>query len=320
MNLEQELQNKKTPRDFFLYLFSTAGVYYIAISIIALLWRYVDYFYPDKIFGGNFDLSSGLRFSVASLIVVFPAYIAAMHFLSKDIDRNPEKQGLKIRKWLIYLTLFISSLTIIGDLIATIYNFLGGDLATRFILKALSVLLVSTAIFGYYYFILKRTPGTQENISKKISWASSVSVAIIVVGAFFLIGSPKTNRLINLDQKRVDDLQSIQWQIVNYWQQKGILPEELDKLNDAISGFSTPTDPETKEKYEYIINANGSFLLCANFSIENENPSYLSQKHAVPINSRSFDEMNNWRHKKGRECFLRSIDPELYPVREKLKN
>src|SRR5438132_4874360 len=43
-------------------------------------------------------------------------------------------------KWLIYLTLFVAALIIIGDLVSLIYNFLGGDVTIKFVLKALSVL------------------------------------------------------------------------------------------------------------------------------------------------------------------------------------
>ncbi len=316
---QSNLEGKKTPRDFFLYLFSTAAIYYIAVSIISLLWRYVDYFFPDQIGYDNFGLSSGLRWSVASLVVVFPAYILTMRFLARDLDTNPEKQELKVRKWLIFLTLFISAITIIGDLVAIIYNFLGGDLVVRFGLKSLSVLLVAIAIFSYYYFILKRSPGTKEKEGRTIAWVSSALISITVLGAFLLIGSPKTNRLLQLDEKRVSDLQTIQWQIINYWQQKGVLPENLEKLSDSISGFVAPTDPSNKEAYKYTVNDKTSFSLCANFNLENRSQNSYENKPIAPRSVYGTETDNNWGHGPGNQCFEREIDPELYPVREKIK-
>ncbi|MFA5987815.1 MAG: DUF5671 domain-containing protein [Candidatus Paceibacterota bacterium] len=314
MQNNMELENKKTPRDFFLYLFSTAGVYYIAGSVIALLWRYVDYFFPDKILGSYSGLSSGLRFSVASLIVVFPAYVVAMRFLARDIDNNPEKQDLKVRKWLIYLTLFVSAIAVIIDLVAVIYNFLGGDLVARFALKSLSVLLVALAVFGYYYFVLKRVPGTKEKEGKRIAWVASVFVAATVVGAFFMIGSPETNRLLNIDGTRISDLQNIQWQIVNFWQQKGVMPSTLDMLTDNISGFVVPKDPVTKEPYEYVVVSGTSFSLCSTFALESNEKNDVQ---AMPVYGISGND--SWVHKAGHQCFERKIDPELYPVREGVK-
>jgi hypothetical protein len=44
------------------------------------------------------------------------------------------------------------------------------------------------------------------------------------------MGSPNSQRLFRLDQKRIVDLQNIQYQVINYWQQKEKLPEEFKAL------------------------------------------------------------------------------------------
>ena len=78
----------------------------------------------------------------------------------------------------------------------------------------------------------------------------------------------KLRQINQFDQQKVSDLQGIQTQIVNYYEKKGVLPNSLSDLNDPISGYSAPTDPQTKDSYEYNLKdqTNLSFELCATFN------------------------------------------------------
>jgi len=100
------------------------------------------------------DLTS-IRMAVASLIVAFPIYMWLSQLTLKEVRRDPEKKSSKIRKWLTYITLFIAAGVIIGDLITLIFNLLGGDLTTRFVLKVVVVLVIAGMIFGYYLWDLR---------------------------------------------------------------------------------------------------------------------------------------------------------------------
>ena len=63
---------------------------------------------------------------------------------------------------------------------------------------------------------------------------------------------------------------SIQWQIVSYYQSKGVLPEKTIDLNDSISGFIAPTDPVSKAEYVYKKTGKLTFELCAMFEMESQ--------------------------------------------------
>ncbi len=91
-----------------------------------------------------------------------------------------------------------------------------------------------------------------------------------VIGGFLLIGSPSHIRSLRYDQQRVSDLQSIQAEVVNYWQQKRALPESLDALNDQLSGFSVPSQPNAAGAYEYRAMGAAGFELCATFEAPSE--------------------------------------------------
>lgn len=256
-----------------------------------------------------------IRFAVSSLIIVFPVFILVSWYLNKIYTRETVVRESKIRKWLIYLTLFIASLVIIGDLITVINFFLGGEITARFILKALSVLLVAGVIFGYYLDDVRREAPTKS--AKYFAWSTGIIILIAIVGAFFIVGSPQTARLMQFDQQKVSDLQGIQYQIVNYWQSKEKLPLTLADLNDPISGYKVPNNPQANQPYEYNIKdaASLSFELCAVFNKEGGDMYGEVRPLSIPGKGLS----DNWQHTAGRVCFERTIDKELYPPLNKTK-
>lgn len=307
---------RNLPRDVFLHLFSTTALYWSAINFITLCWQYVNYFFPDinaLRYGGQSYIWA-IRFSVSSLVIVFPLFLLASWYLNKIYRRESAVRDSKIRKWLIYLTLFIAALVIIGDLVSLIYNFLGGEITTRFILKASAVLLVAAAVFGYYLDDVRRPEPSKR--AKSFALTSAIVVLVAVIGAFFIVGSPKTARLSQLDQQRVNDLQNIQWQIVSYWQRKEQMPNTLADLQDPISGYVAPTDPATNQPFEYNLKSaeNLEFQLCAAFDLPNDKS---VPKPLYP--ARDGELLQNWEHSAGRVCFERQIDRQLYPPLSKGK-
>ena len=319
-----QVVKRNLPRDVFLHIFAVVTMYWSAISFITLCWQYVNYFFPDVLNYnyGYMGFAGPIRFAVSSLVIVFPLFILVSWFLNKIYDKEAQVRESKIRKWLIYLTLFITSLVIIGDLVFVINTFLGGEIKVRFILKALSVLVVAGVIFGYYLDDVRRN--IPSKLAKYFAFATSVIILILVVGAFFMVGSPAKARLIQFDQQRVGDLQNIQSQVVNFWQRKGQLPQSLTDLNDSISGYIVPNDPQTtSQPYEYNIkdSATLTFELCANFNLDNNTQSgagkNVRQMMAVPYPYDGYSQ--NWNHSAGRVCFERTIDKQLYPPLDKTK-
>ena len=327
MNHESSAPAKKSPKDFFLYLIANAALYYCAVWLITLWWQYINRFFPAP--GRNLYLyeegwiPSIMRWAIASLIIVFPAYLVLARYLSRDLDAHPEKRELKTRKWLMYLAVSVAGVTIAGDLIALLYRFLEGNFLFSFFLKVCAVLVVAGLVFGYYLYELRRDGSTSSPQAAgrtaprrgAFRWTAVALVAASLIGAFFVVGSPKTARLRNYDRTRVMDLQSIQWQIVNFWQQKERLPVALEELADPLSGFVLPRDPETDAGYDYQPLAQFSFELCARFSAERKDDSSAMAgrvpKPAEPFGEETFA---YWNHGIGTTCFTRTIDPKKYPL------
>lgn len=318
--MEQEAGKEKvSPKHVFLHLFVIIMLYYSTVNLLILLFQYINFLFPDLLSQINYSqmmFSSDLiRFAMASIIIVFPVFILTSRYLAKIYVRTPAIKEMRVRKWLIYFTLFVAALIMVGDLVRIILTFLEGEITIRFILKALSVLLVAAIIFFYYLRDLKLEK--PQRSTKYIVWAIIIIILAAVVSGFFIIGSPKTERLHRFDYQRLSDLQSIQSQIVYNWQSKERLPVSLASLTDEISGFGVPLDPETKEQYEYRIISTTTFELCATFNLpSDENISRETAPMANPYSKSGFD---NWKHEAGRQCFERTIDVELYQPFNKMK-
>lgn len=297
-----------SPKDFFLHLLSIVALYASAISFSTLVFQCINYWFPD-VLAGYYSMSSSfesMRWAIAMLVVFFPTHIATSMFLNKEYGVSPEKKELRIRKWLLYFTLFVTALIILGDLVALLLNFMRGELTIRFLLKVLTVFFVAGSIFGYYLWELKNKEFTKK--VKIFIYVISAIAGIVVIVGFFIAGSPKMERARRFDEQRISDLQMLQSEIVNYWQRKQVLPQNLDALNDSIRGFSAPVDPNTKHTYTYKVSGSEAFVLCATFETDSSGASDVNIPRAVYGGV-----SGNWEHGIGEKCFERVIDKELYP-------
>ena len=155
----KDMEIKTGPKDVFLHLLVIISLYAAAISFIALIFQYINVLISDPLEQQFFGLQAAysvIRWSISSLIIIFPVYIISTWYLNKSYAAFPEKRSIRIRKWLIYFTLFMTALIIIGDLVALVFNLLGGELTIRFLLKILTVFFVAGTVFYYYFWDLRR--------------------------------------------------------------------------------------------------------------------------------------------------------------------
>lgn len=302
---------KTTPKDVFLHLFGIVTFYLTVISFITLYIQYINALFPDALNFYYNGISQGIRWSTSILIIALPAYLISNWLLNKDIKIDPMHREIKIRKWLVYLTLFVSAVTVIIDLMVLVYNFLNGELSTRFFLKIIVVLLVATAVFAYYFWDLKNKE-TNTKLPKLLAIILIAVVLASIIWGFFIIGTPKDQRNRRFDEQRVQNLRDIQYQVLDYWQKKNTLPKDLNALTDNISGFKASVDPETQNQYEYKIVSNLTFELCANFTTDSKDSVDQNGSDMMPIYNMGWGD--NWEHRAEKTCFERTIDPELYKL------
>lgn len=118
---------------------------------------------------------------------------------------------------------------------------------------------------------------------------ASLGMAAAIVAGMGVLGSPKHQRALQLDSRRVSDLSLISMQVNAYWSQHKSLPPALVSLGLAQS---MAKDPVSGEPYEYAATGNENYRLCAIFDTASE-PEGRSYGAYVP----------RWNHSAGRHCF-----------------
>jgi hypothetical protein len=143
-----------TAREAFLYLVMFSTLYFAAWNLGNLLFIFIDRAFPES--NASFYLGEMQRWSTAAVIIGFPVFLLLARYIGKQIELNPFKRLSPARRWLTYLTLFLASVTLLGDITTLIYNLLGGDLTIRFVLKILVVALIAGSCFTYYLLDLRK--------------------------------------------------------------------------------------------------------------------------------------------------------------------
>lgn len=310
-----EQNAKTTPGDVFRHLLAIITLYLSAASFGMVVFSFIDRWFPDPLLFPAGANAGPLRWALSALVIVFPVYVLVSWANARAAMREPALRSLRSRRWLYHFTVFAAAVVIIGDLIALIYNFLSGDLTGRFILKVVAVLFIAIVVFAYYLWNLRREAMASADPRMRVLVFGVIAVVVVVlIGGFVLAGSPFAERMRRFDERRVNDLQTIQWQVINYWQKKDRLPDAIDQLRDDIAGFIPPSDPESGMPYGYRRLSPLQFELCALFKTDAAGAAASGPAVAPRAVGGKGYAPDSWEHGGGRACFGRTIDPELYGI------
>lgn len=338
VNMETQtnvIKSKFSVGFFFLCLGVLITLITSVVSFLNLVFETLNKRFPDVLnssyqYGYSTYEYESIRMALATLIIFFPIFILVSYFwrkFGKELGQIDEI----FKKWVMYIILFLSSLIVVIDLVTLIKYFISGEITYRFILKVVTVLVVAGLVGFYYVFLLREKEGSQSKIGMIFGGVGVVLVIASVSYSFMIIGSPMTQRTLRLDDRRVNDLQNIQYQVISYWQQKEKLPEKLSDLANPLSGYSLSVDPEFEKGnvYEYSIKDKNKlqFELCATFGLPIPKgwieysrsgmmmPTVAYEKNisnvSYPYPGGGVNE--SWDHQGGRTCFERTIDKDIYP-------
>ncbi|MDO8600465.1 MAG: DUF5671 domain-containing protein [bacterium] len=319
-NMVHSAEAPSAPKNIFLHLFTFVALYISAVSFGSLVFGYIDRWFPDRLapYLYNEGFSSSLRWSIASLIIVYPLYLFALRYLKQEFLRHPALEQSRIRKWLTYFTLFVAAVVIVTDLVTLLYNFLGGEISSRFILKVLAVLFIAGVIFAYYLFDIR---GKAIPNVRVFAGVVSALVLFSVLYGFFIVGSPQTQRLRRFDQERSQHLQQIYYQVRNFWDMRLGLPATLEDIKKLDAFAQIPVDPETDAPYPYRIFTENSFELCATFSLPSGSDGESTYKFTPPPARDPFNPYGDsdkvLTHTEGNNCFdftLERVPKEMRDV------
>ncbi|PIR03390.1 MAG: hypothetical protein COV60_00565 [Candidatus Magasanikbacteria bacterium CG11_big_fil_rev_8_21_14_0_20_43_7] len=301
--------NKDTSsaKDFFLHLLSSITLYMSAVAFLIVAFQLIGYFFPDvsvESWRGDYS-SDALRIGISMLLITLPIFFWTRMFLAKMYVTEPERKEFKFRKWLMYLTLFVSAIIIIVSLIMTVNVFLSGDLTARFFSKVLATVFVAIIVLTYYFSAIKDTLTKQKR--NMYLWATSVISIALVVSSFAFIGSPQKARLQRFDNERISDLNALMYVVQNYYATHEVLPTSLDAIQSPDMLKENTVDTITLKPYGYTVKSDTTYTLCATFDTDTKDAS-------APRDSTSGWWDSSWVHQIGEYCFERTVD--IVPVKD----
>ena len=137
-------------KDAFFYGLMFAALAVTAFETVFLLNSLIDIWLAEPGSSGRSYRIDNIRWAIATIIVFGPVFFWLNRRSNRSADSDPAKKRSPILKWLSYVTLFVSALTLAGDLVYVIYRFLDGDITLRFLAKAAVVAVVAGLVFGYF--------------------------------------------------------------------------------------------------------------------------------------------------------------------------
>lgn len=283
------LSKKASTVDVVINFFSFILLGIVATAIGTLYYQIINLSFPDALDAMNYyslaSATSTIHYSIAALLIGFPLYYFAMRLWFRKFREDEGRAESKLSKWLTYLVLLAAAVTIVGDLITTLFTLLQGEITARFFLKALVILGIAGAVFGFYY-LERRKIQYRTDIPRRTFqlFGRGVSAAVIIgiIIGFMVGGSPQTERSRTFDETRSENLSSLAGCIEQYASSLGALPTTLADLTMASQYNyceSYMKDPETFAPYEYrVVTPSmaqgaarvGQFELCANFALASD--------------------------------------------------
>ncbi len=149
-------------RDAFFHLLSFATLATWVIALGSLLFALINNRFVDPLsYQGDYR-SLDISTQLASIIVALPVYLGVVWGLSRRMLLRPELRESGVRKWLTYIALFVTAVIAIADIITFLTFLLQGEITTRFVLKVISILVLSGGVLGYYLFTMRQDKEMME--------------------------------------------------------------------------------------------------------------------------------------------------------------
>jgi len=285
----------------FFYMLSLVALIFMALSTGMIIFEIINRKIVDLT--AIFD-SGTLKFAIASIIISAPIYYVMMWQINKSLFSGTLKKDSGVRRWLTYFILFISAIVVIGWLIATINSFLNGELTTKFVLKALTAIIISAAIFYYYFYDIKRemVEGMKDKVIMIFFYTSLAVVLITLVASFFFVESPSQARARRQDDAIISNFNIIDNAVNAYYYDNKKLPAKIADMLQNKNYYLTAdnlNDPTTKKPFDYKIVNKDIYELCATFQ------SLAKDQQDANI---YFDP--RWPHNAGYQCISQNIRSE----------
>jgi len=263
------MNNQHNAKYAFYYLLSLVSLIFTALSVGMISFGIIDKTVIDLINTNYGNPDGQLKFAISALLIATPIFYIISHLIYRGLRRGEINKESGIRRWLTYFIILVSTLIILGVFIGVINNFLAGELTGRFIWKAITVFIIASVVFSFYFYDIRRADPAVKNMAIRLFFFVSLAVVVAAfVAAWFFVESPQMARERRLDQLVVNNISSLESMVNTYYDRHQALPDSLEALQAEKDLYITPdllVDPETKEAIVYNKLNERGFQFCATF-------------------------------------------------------
>ncbi|MCG2701326.1 DUF5671 domain-containing protein [Candidatus Parcubacteria bacterium] len=287
----------------FFYMLSLSSLVFMALSAGMIIFQIINKNIVDVLnqFRGQYSPDQ-LKFAISALIISAPIFYVAMSRIYKSLFSGELDKDSGVRKWLTYFILLISSIVMIGWLIATINSFLDGELTTKFILKSIAAIAIAATIFTFYLYDIKREVeiGAKNKTISIYFYASLMAVIVVFAASLFFVESPTETRNRKFDDMILGKFGQIENAVNEYYQENKKLPISLNELAEEFPYLTNEdlADAATGKKFEYKPGESNFYELCADFRTSNKGEENGAYNNLYK---------ENWPHDVGYQCLKQKV-------------
>jgi hypothetical protein len=141
--------------DSFLHILLFISLYISALSLLNVLYHLINHFLPPidttTYAYATTMKKSTLTWYLSSLVISIPLFSFLFIYINKKTKDFPALRQLKTRRFFTYLTLIITFILSIIELISLLSSIFSGNLTVNDFLQFMVMLAVSLSIFFYYF-------------------------------------------------------------------------------------------------------------------------------------------------------------------------
>jgi len=123
----------------------------ITYNLVQLGFDLIEAWLPDPLRGGHsFGNAGSMRWSIAVLIVALPVFLWLDRRAARGLVRDPGQRRTPLRQKFGALTLFLSTLALLGAAVAVVYAGLTGVVTAQFMAKVALVVVMALLVIAWF--------------------------------------------------------------------------------------------------------------------------------------------------------------------------
>lgn len=240
---------------------------------------------------------SASLFMVAAMLVWLPLALGFYLRSRGEMQYKPERATSSLHKVLVSVYLFVNVFILAGALFTALYSLiriLVGDVdkdVNELLLRMTAPALLMTGLHAWMLYAYSKAGFATRKLFATIFAAFS----IVVIGAFLAL-SVDSVRGANYDEKRVQDLSTINRSINDYYRDNRTLPNSLDDISVNEDRLKL-----SLSEYTYDRKTGARYELCVDFATDTK---VGRDYYTKPDNGDEYSSYGDfYYHGSGRQCF-----------------